>query len=187
LQALELVASILGLLNLWLTVRQNLWCWPVGIACVLCFAVVFYEARLYSDVVLQVVYTVVQLYGWWYWLRRGHQGTHSTLAVVSLSGKQMLMWGLGIAAAASGLGTLMANFTKADMAYVDAVPTVISMAAAWLQARKVLESWLLFIIANVLFIGLYAFKGLYITIGLYVVSTVIAVAGIKSWSRVVQR
>jgi nicotinamide mononucleotide transporter len=50
-----------------------------------------------------------------------------------------------------------------------------------------LESWLLFIIANVLFIGLYAFKGLYITIGLYVVSTVIAVAGIKSWSRVVQR
>jgi nicotinamide mononucleotide transporter len=187
LHTLEIIASALGLLNLWLTVRQNIWCWPVGIACVLCFAAVFFEARLYSDVVLQVVYTGVQLYGWWYWVKHGHQGTQSTLAVVRLSSRQLALWLLGITAAAIGLGTLMANFTKADMAYVDAVPTALSMAAAWLQARKVLESWWLFIIANVMFIGLYAYKGLYITISLYVVSTVIAFVGVQSWARVVQR
>jgi nicotinamide mononucleotide transporter len=185
LQTLELFASGLGLINLWLTVRQNIWCWPVGIACVLCFAVVFFEARLYSDVMLQVVYTAVQLYGWWYWVKHGHQGPQSTLAVARLSAAQMTMWLLGIAVGALGLGAFMAAFTKADMAYLDAVPTALSMAAAWLQARKVLQSWWLFIVANILFISLYAFKGLYITIGLYVVSTAIALVGLRSWSSAV--
>jgi nicotinamide mononucleotide transporter len=71
--------------------------------------------------------------------------------------------------------------TKADLPYVDAVPAALSMAASWLQARKVLQSWLLFIVANLLFIGIYAVKGLHVTIALYLVSTALAVHGYLAW------
>ncbi len=185
-QPLEIAGTVLGLLNLWLTIRQNIWCWPVGIACVICFGAVFFQARLYSDLLLQVVYIGMQLYGWWFWLQRGHVGVHSTFKVERLNPKQLLTYAVAIAAFSLMLGAGMANFTNADLPYLDALPTTISMAAAWLQARKVLQSWLLFILGNVLFIGIYASKGLYITIVLYVVSTALAVFGYLKWRNAAQ-
>jgi nicotinamide mononucleotide transporter len=183
LQPLEIAGTILGLLNLWLTIRQNIWCWPVGIACVICFGVVFFEARLYSDVLLQVVYVVMQLYGWWFWIAKGHIGAHSTFAINSLDLLQLARWGAVVIIGWLVLGTGMANFTKADLPYVDALPTSMSMVAAWLQARKILQSWLFFILGNLLFIGLYAMKGLHVTIVLYVVSTALAVFGYLNWAK----
>jgi nicotinamide mononucleotide transporter len=181
LQPLEIVGTALGLLNLWLTIRQNIWCWPVGIACVACFGIVFFQSRLYSDALLQVVYTVVQLYGWWFWVKQGHIGAHSTFNVVRMANLQILKYVAMITACAFCLGVVMARFTNADLPYLDAFPTVISMAAAWMQARKILQSWLFFILGNLLFIYVYATKGLYVTIALYVVSTLLAVFGYLKW------
>jgi nicotinamide mononucleotide transporter len=185
-QPLEIAGTVLGLVNLWLTVRQNIWCWPVGIACVLCFGFVFYDARLYSDMMLQGVYTVVQLYGWWYWVSQRRTGVRSTEPVVKISNSLVVAWLAAIGVGALALGTLMASYTKADLPYLDAVPTVLSMAAAWLQARKVLQSWLFFIVANLLFIGIYAAKGLHVTIVLYVVSTGLAILGFREWRKAVR-
>jgi nicotinamide mononucleotide transporter len=180
-QALELLGTVLGLTNLWLTLRQNIWCWPVGIACVLCFAFVFFDARLYSDLGLQVVYVVLQAYGWWAWSHAGKRGNTSTSPILRLSGMQLLQWCGGIVLVALGLGYGMASFTKADMPYLDAFPTAMSMAAQWLQANKVLQSWWLFVLANAIFIGVYLAKGLYITIALYLASSVLAVMGYRAW------
>jgi nicotinamide mononucleotide transporter len=181
LQPLEIAGTILGLLNLWLTIRQNIWCWPVGIACVICFASVFFQIKLYSDFLLQLVYIAVQLYGWWFWVKHGHSGIHSTHKVSVLSRIQLALYGIAIAVCSLGLGTIMAKFTNADLPYLDALPTAISIAAAWMQARKVLQSWLFFIFGNILFIGIYASKGLYVTIILYVVSTILAAFGYVKW------
>jgi nicotinamide mononucleotide transporter len=186
LQPLEIAGTALGLLNLWLTVRQNIWCWPVGIACVLCFGFVFFEARLYSDVLLQVVYVGMQIYGWWYWVNKGHSGMHSTSSIIQLNTQDIVRWAVVVALGAAGLGAGMASFTKAHLPYLDALPTVISIVAAWLQAKKVLQSWLFFIIGNLLFIGVYAIKGLHLTIALYVVSTGLAIMGYLQWAAIVR-
>jgi nicotinamide mononucleotide transporter len=180
---LEIAGTALGLLNLWLTIRQNIWCWPVGIACVACFCVVFFQARLYSDFLLQIVYTAVQLYGWWFWVRHGHTGVHSTFRVESINNIRMLKYAAIVTVCATCLGAVMARFTNADLPYLDAFPTAISMAAAWMQARKILQSWLFFILANLLFIYVYAAKGLYVTIALYVLSTILAAFGYLKWLR----
>jgi nicotinamide mononucleotide transporter len=181
LQPLEIAGTALGLLNLWLTIRQNIWCWPVGIACVICFAAVFLHAKLYSDLLLQFVYVAVQLYGWWFWVKHGHSGVRSTYKVLVLNRGQLAIYSIAIAVSFVCLGALMANFTNADLPYLDALPTAISMAAAWMQARKILQSWMFFILGNVLFIGVYASKGLYVTIALYVVSTIMAAFGYAKW------
>ena len=66
---LELVASLLGVIAVWLTVRQNPWCWPIGLGMVSLYAWFFFDARLYSQVLLHSVFAAMQLYGWWAWTR----------------------------------------------------------------------------------------------------------------------
>lgn len=178
---LEAAGAVLGLANLWLTRRQNILCWPVGIACVLCYVLVFHEARLYSDLLLQLIYVVLQAYGWWLWVRGGRNRLVSTAPVRQLRAREWSAW-LGLATLiAVMLGSTMSAFTRADQPFWDAGATALSLVAQWLQAHKVLESWLIFIAANLLFIGLYLTKGLYLTAGLFMASSVLAAMGWQTW------
>ena len=188
--ALEAAGTALGLANLWLTRQHNILCWPVGIACVICYGFVFYDARLYSDLLLQGVYIVLQLYGWWLWTRGARRPRNALISdrpVTRLPARAWLAWIATAAGGAALLGTLMAAHTRADLPYWDATPTVLSLIAQFLQARKVLDSWLLFIAANLLFIGVYLVKGLYLTAGLFAVSTVLAVSGWFAWRAALRR
>lgn len=191
----ELAAILTGLANVWLTTRQNIWCWPVGLVMVSLYIVIFYEARLYSDMGLQVVYIFMQVYGWYYWLRGGNTvpGTvHDTVEGQDGPGDQEARvsrlsprWLIACAASAllgtAGLGYLMDTFTDADLAYWDAATTVLSLLAQWLLGRKILESWVVWIMVDVLAIGIYFTKGLYLTGGLYVVFLGLATSGLVQW------
>ena len=65
----EIVGTVLGVIGVWLMIRQNVWGWPVGLVQVAAYAWVFFGAKLYSDAILQVCFFVIQAYGWWHWLR----------------------------------------------------------------------------------------------------------------------
>ena len=183
----EWAAAGLGLVNQWLTIQRHLLCWPVGIASVLLYLFVFYEQRLYSDMLLQAVYIVLQGYGWWNWAREPRMQSSSSSAQVHVVRLKPPHW-LGIFAAfvvgATALGTAMARYTDAGVPYGDAGATMLSLLAQWLQARKVLESWLVFIVANGVFITIYLLKGLYPTVGLFCVLTALAVFGFIRWRTV---
>ena len=73
--AIEIIAAIFGLVSVWLTVKENIWCWPTGLIMVFLYIFVFYEAHLYSDVILQVIYIFLQIYGWYIWLNGGKDNT----------------------------------------------------------------------------------------------------------------
>jgi len=49
----EIVGVFTGIVAVWLTTRQHIWCWPIGIISAGCFVVVFFGARLYGTVGLQ--------------------------------------------------------------------------------------------------------------------------------------
>ena len=66
-QTIEIAGALTGVLAVWLTTRQKIWCWPIGIVSVLLYVVVFYEARLYATMGLQVVYVGLAVYGWYAW------------------------------------------------------------------------------------------------------------------------
>lgn len=183
-QILEFAGVALGLANQWLTIRQNIACWPVGIASVVLLAFVFHDAKLYSDVLLQAVYVVLQLYGWRLWARRRDGGGIAARSLVPVSLLTPIGWLVLAAVIAAGgalLGAAMGRFTDAALPYWDAATTVASLCAQWLQARKVLESWLVFIAANLSFIAIYLGKGLYATALLFVVISVLAAIGFAHW------
>lgn len=178
---IEGTAAIFGLLCVWLTIRQNVLCWPMGLVQVLLFIHVFYHARLYSDLILHVIYVVMQFYGWYHWL---YGGAHRTeLKVTTLSTPALLAWILVAATVTSVWGHLMATFTDAAVPYPDAFIAVASLIAQWLMARKKLESWHFWIVVDVVAIGVYSYKGLYITTMLYSVFLVMAGLGLLQWRR----
>ncbi|WP_397380960.1 nicotinamide riboside transporter PnuC [Pseudomonas sp.] len=179
--ALEIIASAIGILAVWLTVRQNRWCWPLGLIMVVMYAWIFYDGKLYSNMLLQVVYAVLQGYGWWLWTRGGN--SHSGIQVSRLSHQGLLLGlGLGVAGSAA-LGYLMASFTDAAAPWQDAALSAFSLVAQVWMAQKRVECWALWIVLDVLFVALFIQQGLYPTAALYSVFTLLAIQGWLTWQR----
>ncbi len=170
-----------GALGVWLTVRQNVWCWPVGLVNVSLFVVVFFHARLYGDMALQGVYVVLCLYGWYQWLHGG--SGHGRLEVSRAPGR----WGIGLGVAgvafAVGFGLFLKQRTDAALPFWDAGTTAFSLVAQWMTTRKWIENWLVWIAVDVVCVGKYLSQGLYLTAGLYATFLVLAVLGLVEWRR----
>ena len=181
---IEGIAAFCGLLCVWLTVRQNVLCWPTGLVQVVLYIGVFYQARLYSDLILHVIYVIMQVYGWYHWLHGGRERTE--LKVTTLSVPALLAWILIGAAATVPWGYSMATYTDAAAPYADAFIAATSLIAQWLMARKKLESWQFWIAVDIVAIAVYFYKELYITTGLYSVFLVLAVLGYFQWRKTIQ-
>lgn len=178
---LELFAAVLGVIAVWLTVKQNPWCWPIGLVMVLLYSWIFYEVKLYSDMLLQLVYAVLQLYGWWQWTRPDR--VEDARQVSSLGAGQVFT-GLGVGLLASlGLGAAMAHWTDAAQPWLDAALTGFSLVAQVWMAQKHVQCWALWMVLDVIFVGLFLYKGLYLTAALYALFTLIAVRGWVQWRR----
>jgi nicotinamide mononucleotide transporter len=178
---IELVATVFGFLCVWLTIRQNIWCWPVGLVQVFLYCFVFFEAKLYSDFVLHVIYVVLQVYGWRHWLHGGRDAGELDVSRLSLS--QAMGWVAAVAVGSAAWGHAMATWTDAALPYADALIAVASLVAQWLMARKTLESWLLWILVDVVAIGVYFTKHLYFTTALYCAFLVLAAMGYRAWRK----
>lgn len=178
---IEGAAVVFGLACVWLTVRQNIWCWPTGLIQVALYIFIFYQVKLYSDMMLHFVYVGLQIYGWHHWLHGGEN--RANLPVSALGSRSRMAWPILAIAGTGGWGYLMANFTDAAVPYGDAFTTVLSLIAQWLMAHKRLESWLFWIAVDVVAIGIYWHKSLYLTSGLYAVFLVLATFGWFEWRR----
>jgi nicotinamide mononucleotide transporter len=177
----EIVGVLFGILAVWLTTRENVWCWPTGLVNVGLFILVFHEARLYADMGLQVVYVLLCLYGWWAWLRGGPG--HGALAVSRTPrGAALGLAVLGTAGAAL-LGLTLYRHTDASLPFWDSSTTSFSLVAQWMQARKWLENWAVWIVVDVAYVGIYVYKRLYYTAALYAVFVGLALLGLAQWRR----
>jgi len=178
---LEIATVVLGLLSVWFTVRQNIWCWPTGIAMVALYAVLAYEVRLYSDVGLQAIYLAMQIYGWYHWLHGGRDG--GVLPVTRQRPVRFTLCVVAALVAAAALGMAMDRLTDADVPYWNATATTLSLTAQWLMAKKKLECWAIWITVDVLYVGIFLAKRMYLMAFLYSVFLVLAATGLFEWRR----
>jgi len=178
---LETAGVVTGVLGVWLTVRQKLWCWPVSLVNVSLYAIIFFRARLYADVGLQAVFFVLCALGWWRWLHPGLAREELPVSrITAREGATLAALGL---VAALGMGHFFATHTDAALPYWDSTTVAMSLVAQWLLTRKILENWQLWIVADVMMVGIYLAKGLTPTAGLYALYTLLAVQGLREWRR----
>lgn len=179
----ELFGFITGVAYVWLVARASIWCWPVSVLNAVLYMIVFARTGLFSDVGLQVVYCTLSLYGWWHWWRGGAQDepvvvtrTPARLGA-ALAGIVVVVWVL--------LASITSRIPGAALPWLDALLVAVSLVAQWMTTRKLLEHWLLWIVADVVYIGLFVSRGLLLTAVLYAVFLGLAVYGYWQWRTLV--
>jgi nicotinamide mononucleotide transporter len=182
---IEIAASLLIVANVALVARRSIWNYAFGIAGVLVYAYVFYQAKLYSDALLQVFFLILQFYGWWNWARSASDA--GEIAVVRMTNAARVRWLIGIAVATTIWGALMHRFTDAAFPFIDGGIAMASIAAQILLSQRKLENWVLWIAIDVASVGMYAAKGLRPTTALYVLLLAIAIGGLVDWRRAERR
>ena len=178
---LEWVAAALGVANVALLVRRSLWNYPFGIAMVTLYAVVFYQARLYSDALLQLFFIAANIYGWQQWL--AGRGDDGAVAVRRLSARAQIGWLVAIVVLTLIWGTAMHRLTDAAAPYWDAAIAMGSVAAQLLLAKRYIENWPLWVAVDAGAIGLYAVKDLPATASLYSIFLILACLGWREWAK----
>jgi len=177
---IELSGFLITALGIWLTTKRLLICWPVVLLADFLYLVVFYQARLFSDALLQVIFVAFTLYGWWHWWRGVRQ--EGEVRVVRLPIASLLA-----AVAAGGLGSIVlgaiAVRLHAALPHLDAALTSYSLVGSWWQARKHIANWWLWIVVDLVYIGEYIYKDLWLTAALYAGLTALAILGLRDWRR----
>ena len=185
----ELVGTVCYLSSVWLIAKRRVLTWPIGIISVLLYMSLFYQIRLYSDALEQVYYLIVSIYGWWYWVR-SRSDDASVISVGFSALRTAMVWlivtvivGIAVGALMSRVHTLLPSvFTEpASYPYVDALTTIGSFSAMWLMARRRVESWLYWIVIDLVGIVLYYLKSVRFVALLYVVLLVLAIKGFRGW------
>ncbi|MFT5533476.1 MAG: nicotinamide mononucleotide transporter [Burkholderiaceae bacterium] len=178
---LELISFVLALITVFLNIRQNHWCWLFSIISSATYAVVFTQAKLYGDSALQLVFIVMSIWGWHQWLHGS--STDSVLAVSRLSRRGWWFSGLAWLGGFIVLSLFLKHFTDTDVPHADGLLTAGSLLGQWLLSRKKLESWLVWVVVDLLYVGLYLYKNLTLTALLYGVFVVMALAGWRAWRK----
>jgi nicotinamide mononucleotide transporter len=177
---IEFLGFVITCLGIWLTTRRLLICWPVVLLADLLYLLIFYQARLFSDALLQVFFVAFTLYGWWHWWRGVKQEGEVRIVPLSVRG-----WLGGLVAGAVGavlLGGLMVR-VGAALPHLDAALTSYSLVASWWQARKYIANWWLWIAVDLVYIGEYIYKDLRPTALLYAGLVLLAILGLRDWRR----
>ena len=178
--ALESAGLLATLAGIWLTTRRLMICWPITLVADVLYLAIFFQARLYSDTLLQVFFIAFTLYGWWHWQRGVRAEGEVRIVPLPLDG-----WIAGLVAGAVGsilLGWLMTRIGAA-LPHLDAALTSYSLVASWWGARKHVANWWLWIAVDLVYIGEYIYKGLQLTALLYALLVLLAILGLRDWSR----
>ena len=188
---IEFIGTIFYLLSVWLIARKNILTWPLGLISVILFAILFYQIQLYSDTIEQIYYFGACIYGWIYWKKSDEQIEAST--DYRYSGYvHIISWGIITIIVTISLTIFMKNihilFPKAFPApasfpFLDALTTIMSFVAMFLMAQKRIESWLYWIIVDVIGTVLYFVKDVKFISLLYVALLIIAISGFFKWHK----
>ena len=148
--------------------------------------VVFFHSKFYADMGLNAYYFFISIYGWALWSKResGEEGGGLEVTRISLKQGAILLLITGFFFA--GIGGVLDRFTDSPVPYWDAFTTALSFTATWMLARKIIEHWILWVIVDVVSMGLYLYRGLYPTLLLFSVYTVMAIIGYIQWKKTLQ-
>lgn len=179
---LQIVGTILGLVYLWLEYKANIWVWIIGAIMPLVHGILYLESGIYADAAMQLYYVAAGIYGLAVWKRKPRKSNDGVIRhtprgwIVSL----VVVYALLHVA----LYFLLTEFTDSRVPLFDSMSTALSIVAMWMLSRKLVEQWLVWLVVDMISVGLYMYKGIPITALLYTVYCVLAVIGYLRWRKV---
>lgn len=176
----EVIGFVSGGLCVWYTVRQNIWNFPLGLVNAIFFGILFLNAGLYSDSALQVVYLVLNAFGWFAWLRLGPNSSRLRVGVAS---RAQILGALVFVLVFTALDYRLLVHLKDSAPFLDALTTGLSLAAQTLLSFKKIQNWFFWIAADLIYIPLYWHRDLVLTSLIYVIFLFMCFRGLWEWKR----
>lgn len=180
---IEITGAILGTLYIIFSIKQNVLTWPTGLLTSVLYVIVFFQAKFYADMGLQVYYVVISIYGWYYWLKVPEKEDNKRAPVKKTSPRLWIKLAVATFVICIAILFILLNFTDSDVPYMDSVTTAFSIVATWMLARKYIEHWLIWIFVDLFSAGLYVYKNLWATAVLFIIYTVMAAIGYYQWKK----
>ncbi len=190
----EIFGAAAGIAYVILEIKRNILLWPLGIITSAVYIYVFGHNGFYANMGLQGYYLVISIYGWYAWSRAHKEqraqyaelrakGPESGTDVIRIGRKTaiiclvatIVIWGL--------LWFVLDRWTDSPVPLWDGLITSMSVVATWMLTRKYLEQWYVWIVANALAVVVYLAMGMYPTTVLFFVYFVMAIIGVRAWSR----
>lgn len=183
--ALDITATIVGLVYIWLEYRASIYLWIAGIIMPAIDIFLYYEAGLYADFGMAIYYTLAALYGYavWKWGKKRGTAADEQLPITRFPKRKVLPVALLFAVAWAAIYEILIHFTNSDVPITDSFANALSFVGLWALARKYLEQWMVWIVVDVVLSALYIYKGIPFKASLYALYVVIAVAGYFKWKK----
>lgn len=178
--SLEIIAVFFGFLSVWFSKNNNILVFPTGMINTSIFVYLLLKWSLLGDMIINAYYFIMSIYGWYFWLK----GTNNTVSPISkVSNIDIRIVVLLFISSAAFVSLVYTFFDKWEtiVSYIDILTTAIFFAAMWLMAKRKVESWIFWIVGNIISVPLYLHKGLAFTSIQYFIFTVIAIAGYIKW------
>lgn len=176
----ELFAVLTGFVAIFFQINAKPIYWPISITNVLLYIIVFFQSKLYAEIILQMYYLAMSIYGWIFWTKTNNS---PQVAISRSSLKLLFTLFIAFLILWAGMAYLLKNYTNTDVPYIDSFITSLSFTATYLLARKKIENWLIWIFVDSISIGLYYYKGLYLTIIFFIALTILAIIGYLNWRK----
>ena len=178
--SLEIIAVFFGFLSVWFSKNNNILVFPTGMINTSIFVYLLLKWSLLGDMIINAYYFIMSIYGWYFWLK----GTNNTVSPISkVSNSDIRIVVLFFISSSVFVSLVYTFFDKWEtiVSYIDILTTAIFFAAMWLMAKRKVESWIFWIVGNIISVPLYLHKGLAFTSIQYFIFTVIAIAGYIKW------
>ena len=190
---IEILAVIFALLALYFQIKQRWLTWSMGIISALAYVYLCVTAKLYAESGLNAYYALAGVYGMWCWRKRNTNtsagaGTSAgaepkTLRVTRITPRLTIIFSLIALALWFLLRHILATYTDSPVPAADAFVASLSIMGTYMLAKKFLENWHVWIVADAAAIGLYFYKDLRFTAGLYIIYTILAFYGLWRWRK----
>jgi nicotinamide mononucleotide transporter len=176
---LQIIGTALGLLYLWLEYKANIWLWVIGAIMPVVHGLLYLTNGIYADAAMQLYYVAAGIYGLVMWKRRSqHKGGDK----IQHTPKE---WILNLVVIYlffhAELYILLVEFTDSTVPFFDSTSTALCIVAMWMLSRKLVEQWLVWLVVDIISVGLYIYKGIPITAGLYTIYCILAIVGYVRW------
>lgn len=182
---IELFGVLSGLIYIYLEIKASIYLWPVGIITAAFYIAVFMQAKFYADMGLQVYYLLVFIYGLYIWLRKGKNSEtdKKVLQIRNITRKELVLYSIFTSISFGVIYFILKNYTDSPLPAWDSFTTSLSIIATFMLAHKIIEQWWIWIVVNIVSLGLYIYKDLYMTAFLFIVYGIMAVVGFFEWKK----
>lgn len=176
----ELLGFLFALAGILLAIKQIKWNWISNIISSLFYLFAFYEIQLYADAGLQILFIVMSIIGFINW----NNPKYASLEAVSrLNRKEIWSYSVGFIITAVAIITITYTYTNSDVPFWDGGLTAASILTTFMAIKKKIESWLLWMLIDALYIPLYLYKSYILSSILYAIYIILAYLAYREWKK----